>query len=86
MATAKHEQDFITLTRQEARAFWDSYNALLARQAEWNAQNYGATLDVGTNDNEGIVAAQIGSVIFDTMNAVKVVMDAGNATNITTIL
>lgn len=86
MATAKREQDFITLTRQETRAFWDAYNALRVRQAEWQAQDYGNTLDAGTGENEGIVAADVGAVIFATMDAVKAVMDAGHATNVTNLL
>ena len=55
-------------------------------QTEWNAQDYGANLEDGTGENTGIAAADVGSVVFATMDAVKVLMDAGHATNLTNLL
>lgn len=85
--TPARQQDYISLVRDNAKIFWNSYLTMLAAQEEWNAQNYSVELADGTGANEGILASEIGSVVFDSMNAVKTsVMDAGNATNITKLL
>lgn len=87
MSTANRQEDFISEARQHATQLWDSWQALLSLQAEWNGQDYGNTLADGSGDNEGVTAAQVGSVVFDTANAIKTsVMDIGHATNVTNIL
>ena len=88
MATAQEnrEQNYISNARQAADALWTAYLDLLAMQNEWNAQDYANNSFTGTGANLGITSAMIGAVVFDTANAIKTVMDAGNATNITTIL
>jgi len=88
MATDPRKSDFISEARQETRKFWSAYLKLLSFQNEWNAQSYSTTMDTEdfTNENAGLTAAQIGAVVFDTMNAVKAQMDAGHATNVTNIL
>ena len=78
--------DYISIARQNVRDFWEAYETLKSMQDEWNAQNYGSTLADGIDANAGITAASVGAVVFDTINAIKTVMDAGSATNITKLL
>jgi hypothetical protein len=80
------EQDFITIVRQYNRAIWEGIHALQAMQAEWNALDYATTLDPGEGQNEGLVAADIGAVLFDTMTAFQTVLDTGHATNMAKLL
>lgn len=87
MATDARKNDFATLARQQTRVLWDAYQELRAMQDEWNAQDYGTTLDAGlSGENATVTAAQLGAVVFDTANAIKVDMDAGHSTNVTNIL
>lgn len=80
------EQDFITEAREHNRAVWNGINALKALQREWNALDYGTTLDNGTGDNTGITAASVGAVVFATTDALIAVLDAGSATNMSKLL
>ncbi len=80
------EQDFITLARQHNKAIWDGINALVAMQREWNALDYGTTLNDGAGANEGLTKTQIGAVVFDTANAFVAVLNAGHATNMSRLL
>lgn len=82
MATPRHEA-YTADVRQNTKRFWEAYLFILAAQNEWNAQDYLNTMDI---DETEVTPAQLGSVVFDTVNAVKAVMDAGSATNITNIL
>jgi len=80
------EQDFITEARQHNKQIWDGINALVALQREWNAMDFGNTLDAGEGANEGIEAAEVGAVVFDTANALVGVLAAGHATNMAKLL
>lgn len=80
------EQDFITHARTHARALLGAILALEAAQTEYNALDYGSTLDDGTGINTGITRAMVGAVVFDTANAMRVVLDAGHATNLAKLL
>jgi hypothetical protein len=80
------EQDFITIARQHNRAVWEALHALKAMQAEWNALDYGNTLDDGDGSNIGITSAEVGSVVFGTTDAMHVVLAAGHATNMAKLL
>lgn len=80
------ESDFITESRNHARALWNSINALVALQREYNALDYGSTLDDGIGANLGITSAEVGAVVFDTANALVVVLNAGHATNLAKLL
>jgi hypothetical protein len=86
-ASSAQKQAFINAARQSATDYWTAQRELIALQAEWNALAYGDTLTDAdfTGDNEGLTAANIGSVVFDTANAMQVVFNAGNATNIARI-
>jgi hypothetical protein len=77
---------YVTNIRTSVKAFWESYLFLLSQQEEWNAQDYGTTLAAQLEINSDVTAAQVGSAVFDAMNAVNTVMDAGNATNLTNVL
>lgn len=80
------EQAFISEVRARARAHWESHQALKALQAEWNALDYATNLDDGEGENAGITKAQIGSVLFDTTNAIADLLDDGHATNLAKLL
>ena len=80
------EQDFITLARQQNKAIWDGINALVAMQREWNALDYGNTLDDGLGENADYTADEIGAVVFDTANAFVAVLGQGHATNMAKLL
>lgn len=80
------EQDYYTLARQQNKAIWDAINALVALQREWNALDYGNTLDPGVGANEGLTKTEIGAVVFDTTNAFVGVLGAGHATNMAKLL
>jgi hypothetical protein len=87
MATEARKNDFATLVRQQTRVLWDTYHSLLSLQDEWDAQDYTASLASGlAGENAEITVGQLSSVVFDTTNAVKVLMDGGHATNVTNIL
>lgn len=81
------EQDYITEARQLSRQIWDGVNGLVAPQREWNALDYGNTLEDGTGENGGITKAEVGAVVFDTANAIVTeVLAAGHATNMANLL
>lgn len=94
MATQARKQDYIQEARGATRQLWEAYLTLLSLQPEWNGQDYGSTLGEGFEDAQGnpnahagLTSAQIGAVVFDTVNAIKsAVVDVGHATNITNIL
>lgn len=79
-------QDYITLVRQQNKAVWDGINALVALQREWSALDYGNTLEDGSGDNTGVTAAEVGSVVFDTANAMATLLGQGHATNMAKLL
>lgn len=78
--------DFITLARQHNKNIWDGINALVAMQREWNALDYGNTLDDELGENADYTAAEVGAVVFDTANAFVTVLAAGHATNMAKLL
>jgi len=80
------EQDFITEARAANRQVWDGINTLIAMQREYNALDYGTTLDAGEGANTGIDAAEVGAVVFDTANAFVTLLNAGHATNMAKLL
>ena len=80
------QQDFYTLARQHNKAIWDGINALVALQREWQALDYGNTLEPGAGANADYTAAEVGAVVFDTANAFVAVLGAGHATNMAKLL
>lgn len=81
-------ENYINEVRQANLQLWNAIGTLLDHQREWNALDYGNTLSDGAigGQNDGITKAQIGSVVFDTANALKAVLDAGSATNMARLL
>ena len=80
------EQDYYTLARQANTAIWDALNDLVALQREWNAMDFGNTLEPGAGANDGLTKTEIGAVVFDTTNAMLAVLAAGHATNMSRLL
>jgi hypothetical protein len=86
MAAAR-EQDYITTVRGHTTAIWNAMQALLALQNEWNALDYSNTLDAGAGANLGIAAADVGAVVFDTANELKLrIIDTAHKTNMAKLL
>jgi len=83
---SKREQDFYTLVRQANKAIWEGINTLVALQSEWNALDYGNTLDSGEGENEGLTKTEIGAVVFDTASAFRAAQATGHATNMAKLL
>ena len=78
--------DYITAARAANRQVWDGIATLVTLQREWNALDYGTTLPDGTGDNAGVTKSEVGSVVFDTAAALVVVLNAGHATNMASLL
>lgn len=75
--------EFYTIARIHARNIMAAEAWFRGQaQIEWNALDYGNTLPNGTAQNAGLVAADVGAVVFQTADAIKVVFDAGHATNL----
>jgi len=83
---AGRQQDFYTLARAHSKAIWDGINALVALQREWNALDYGNTLEPGAGANVGLTDTEVGAVVFDSANAFVAVLGAGHATNMARLL
>lgn len=83
---ANRHQDYISTVRAANKAIWDGINTLVALQREWNALDYGNTLPPGEGANEGVSRQEVGSVTFDTANALVAVLAAGHATNMANLL
>ena len=80
------QQDYISAIRTANRKIWDGLNELKSAQREWNALDYGTTLPAGEGANEGITKTMVGSVTFDTANALETTLNAGHATNMAKLL
>lgn len=80
------EQDYYTLVRTANKSIWEGINALVALQREWNALDYNSTLDPGTGANEGLSKTELGAVVFDTANALVILLGQGHATNMAKLL
>lgn len=80
------QQDYISAIRAANRKIWDGINELKSAQREWNALDYGNTLPAGEGANEGITKTMVGSVTFDTANALETTLSAGHATNMAKLL
>ncbi len=65
---------------------WDGINALRSLQPEWNALDYGTTLEDGVGANEGVTADEVGAVVFATTDAFIALLATGHATNMSKLL
>jgi hypothetical protein len=84
--SASRGSDFISEARQANKAIWDNINKLISMQREWNALDYANELQDGVGANEGVTAAEVGAVVFDTADAFVTVLGAGHATNMAKLL
>lgn len=78
--------DYITEVRVINKQIWDGINALVGKQREWNALNYGTTLPDGIGNNSNITATQVGAVVFDSANAIVTTLNTGVATDMANLL
>ena len=84
---AARESDYVTLARAAVAALWQAMHDLLTMQDEWNALDYGNTLDDGTGNNAGITKSMVGAAVFDTANEIKTrILQTGHATNLAKLL
>jgi hypothetical protein len=85
---AARDEEFTMITRQAAAQLWEAWLTLKGLQNEWNAQDYGNTLDLDVGGVNGHLSpSQVGAVIFDTANAIDTsVMQVGHSTNVTNLL
>jgi hypothetical protein len=82
---ARH-QNYISNIRAATRKVWDGLNELKTAQQEWNALDYLNTLQPGEGENDGITPAMVGSVVFDTANALNATRSGGHDTNMARLL
>jgi hypothetical protein len=80
------KQNYITEARMHARDLWDAIYALQALQAEWNSLAYGDNLVDGEGENTGYTKLEVGSVVFDTTNALITLLGQGHGTNLAKLL
>lgn len=86
MATVSSQNDYYGAVRDAARALWNANNTLVELQRQWNALDYGSTLPNGEGINEGVLATELGAVVFATADAIVGVLNAGHATNLAKLL
>lgn len=79
---SRHEE-FVADARRYSRAIWDNLLLLQALQREWNALDYGSTLEAPI---DGPTAAEVGSVVFATADAIEDLLATGHATNMAKLL
>ena len=75
------DAEFVEAAKAANQKIWDGINELVALQRQWNALDYGNTLAV-----EGVVAADVGAVVFGTADAMAALLAAGHATNMAKLL
>jgi len=78
--------EYYDKARAAARALWNAVNDLQELQRQWNALDYSNSLVPGEGTHDGLTKTEVGAVVFDTANAMKVVLDAGHATNLAKLL
>ena len=80
------EQQYYGEARNANQQVWSGINELIRLQREWNALDYGTTLDIGVFAHEGLTKTELGSVIFDTADALVALLNTGHATNMAKLL
>lgn len=76
------KEEFVSDVRRDARIIWEALGRLRGYQREWNALDYGATL----GDTSGAPAADVGAVVFATVDAFDGLLAQGHATNLAKLL
>lgn len=85
-ASSDRQSDYISTARQATRDLWNAWLSLKGLQPEWNALNYSETLAEFAGANDGLAAADVGAVVFDTANAIETLFNTGHATNLAKLL
>jgi hypothetical protein len=80
------EDQFILEVQYAARQLWLSIHKLGILQDEWTARDFTNTLSPGVTLSNYPSVADLGAVVYDTCNALKAVLNAGHATNVTKVL
>jgi hypothetical protein len=80
------DQKYYTDARELNKRIWESIYALKGMQARWNALDSGNTMGDGEGSNFGLVAADIGGVVFATTDAFLALLATGHATNMAKLL
>jgi hypothetical protein len=80
------DQAFYMDAKEHTRALWEALHSLLAMQTRWNALDSGNTMGAGEGSNLGLVAADVGAVVFASADAIKGLLDGGHATNMAKLL
>lgn len=80
------EQEYYTEVRAANAALWNAVNALGSLKREWNALDYGNTLDEGNGPHAGLTKTELGAVVFDTTDAIVTLLADGHATNMAKLL
>jgi hypothetical protein len=84
---SERDNRYIDAVLTANKKVWEGLNDLLELQKQWNALDYGSTLIVAESGaKEGLLPANIGAVVFDTANAIQVVLNEGYATNMAKLL
>ena len=73
------------LVREYARQLLSGLHGLEAMQTRWNALDSGNAMIAGEGSFNGLVAADVGAVVFDTANAVRGLLNAGHGTNLSKV-
>lgn len=85
-AVENADLQYYTDAREHAQRIWESIHALKAMQARWNALDSGNTMIAGDGVHNGLVAADIGAVVFATADAFLGLLGTGHATNLAKLL
>lgn len=80
------DNDYITEVRTLNRTLWETVHALKAKQAEYQARDYGTTLADGSGANAGYTKEEVGAVVFATTDAILGLFAQGHATNVASLL
>jgi hypothetical protein len=70
------------LARKYARQLLEAMHGLEAMQTRWNALDSGNTMIAGEGSFNGLVASDVGAVVFATADAVRGLLNAGHGTNL----
>lgn len=79
-------QAYISNVRQNVRQLWEALNNLKAAQREWNALDYGTTLEDGIGGNVGLTKTEVVAAVFATPDAIVVLLNQGHGTNLAKLL
>lgn len=73
---------YIQNIKYQVKMLWTAIDALQDAQRQWNAGNYGVTLET----DGSITKEDVGAVVFDTADALDALLDGGHAGNLVKLL